>query len=125
MTATEKKVNDILQEYQALYEAINMPENQSFYFLKAIESKKNKLQQLKKEYEDICSNYNKQNIKQLKAELSVNLREKEELKSSPRGEGFAGAVRRKSFEDAVNYLKDFIEMKENNFQFPSIKICNL
>jgi len=36
MTATEKKVNAILQEHQALKEAIQLSENQSFYFRMAL-----------------------------------------------------------------------------------------
>jgi len=116
MTATEKKVNAILQEHQALKEAIQSSENQSFYFRMALESKKKKATTLQKTYSKICSDFNKQNIEQLKAELALKQLEKEELNISPKGKGFVGAVRRKSVEDAINYLRDLIEMKENYFE---------
>jgi hypothetical protein len=117
MTATEKKVNAILQEHQALKEAIQSSENQSFYFRMALESKKKKATALQKTYSKISSDFNKQNIEQLKAELALKQIEKEELNSSPKGKGFVGAVRRKSVGDAINYLRDLIRMKENNFEF--------
>jgi hypothetical protein len=117
MTATEKKVNAILQEHQALKEAIQSSENQSFYFRMALESKKKKATGLQKTYSKICSDFNKQSIEQLKAELALKQIEKEELNSSPKGKGFVGAVRRKSVGDAINYLRDLIRMKENNFEF--------
>jgi hypothetical protein len=121
MTATEKKVNAILQEYQALREAIHAPENQSFYFRMAFESKKKKATALQKTYSKISSDFNQQDIEQLKAELAVKQLEKEGLFNSPKGKGFMGAVRRKSVEDAINYLRDLIEMKENYFEFLTIK----
>jgi hypothetical protein len=121
MTATEKKVNAILQEHQALKEAIQSSENQSFYFRMALESKKKKATTLQKTYSKICSDFNKQNIEQLKAELALKHLEKEELNSSPKGKGFVGAVCRKSVEDAINYLRDLIEMKENYFEPLSIE----
>jgi hypothetical protein len=117
MTATEKKVNAILQEHQALKEAIQSSENQSFYFRMALESKKKKATALQKTYSKISSDFNKQSIEQLKAELALKQIEKEELNSSPKGKGFVGAVRRKSVGDAINYLRDLIRMKENNFEF--------
>ena len=116
MTATEKKVNAILQDYQALKEAIHAPENQSFYFRMALKSKKEKTLLLQKTHSKICSDFNKQSIEQLKAELAIKQLEKEELISSLKGKGFVGAVRRKSVEDAINYLRDLIKMKENNFE---------
>jgi hypothetical protein len=117
MTATEKKVNALLQEHQALKEAIQSSENQSFYFRMALESKKKKATALQKTYSKISSDFNKQSIEQLKAELALKQIEKEELNSSPKGKGFVGAVRRKSVGDAINYLRDLIRMKENNFEF--------
>jgi hypothetical protein len=117
MTATEKKVNAILQEHQALKEAIQSSENQSIYFRMALESKKKKATALQKTYSKISSDFNKQSIEQLKAELALKQIEKEELNSSPKGKGFVGAVRRKSVGDAINYLRDLIRMKENNFEF--------
>jgi hypothetical protein len=116
MTATEKKVNAILQEYQALKEAIQSSDNQSFYFRMALESKKKKATGLQKTYSKICSDFDKQSIEQLKAELALKQLEKEKLNSSPKGTGFVGAVRRKSVGDAINYLRDLIRMKENNFE---------
>ena len=121
MTATEKKVNAILQEYQALKEAIQSSENQSPYFCMALKSKKEKTLLLQKTYSKISSDFNCQNIEQLKTELALKQLEKEELNSSPKGKGFVGAVRRKSVEDAINYLRDLIEMKENYFEPLSIE----
>ena len=117
MTATEKKVNAILQEYQALKEAIQSSENQSHYFCMALKSKKEKTLLLQKTYTKISSDFTCQNIEQLKTELALKQLEKEELNNSPKGKGFVGAVRRKSVGDAINYLKDLIKMKENNFEF--------
>jgi hypothetical protein len=83
----------------------------------ALESKKKKATALQKTYSKISSDFNKQSIEQLKAELALKQIEKEELNSSPKGKGFVGAVRRKSVGDAINYLRDLIRMKENNFEF--------
>jgi hypothetical protein len=121
MTATEKKVNAILQEYQALKEAIQSPEKQSTYFRMALESKKEKTTVLQKIYSKISKDFNCQNIEQLKTELAVKELEKEVLNSDKKEKGFVGAVRRKSVGDAINYLKDLIKMKENNFEFLSIE----
>jgi hypothetical protein len=122
MTATEKKVNAILQEHQALKKAIHAPENQSFYFRMAFESKKKKATALQKTHSKICSDFNKQSIEELNTELALKQLEKEELNSSLKGKGFVGAVRRKSVGDAINYLRDLIEMKENYFEFLTIEI---
>ena len=117
MTATEKKVQGIKQEQQKLKEAIQSSEKQSFYFRMALKSKKEKTSQLQKTYLKICSDFNNSSIEQLKSELSFKQLEMELLNSGPKAKGFIGAVRRKSVADAIDYVKDLIRMKKNNFEF--------
>lgn len=117
MTATEKKVQGIKQEQQKLKEAIQSSEKQSFYFRMALKSKKEKTSQLQKTYLKICSDFNNSSIEQLKSELSFKQLEMELLNSGPKAKGFIAAVRRKSVADAIDYIKDLIRMKENNFEF--------
>jgi predicted RNase H-like nuclease (RuvC/YqgF family) len=122
MTATEKKVQGIKQEHQKLKEAIQSSEKQSFYFRKALKSKKEKTSQLQKTYLKICSDFNNRSIEQLKSELSFKQLEMELLSSGPKAKGFIGAVRRKSVSDAIDYIKVLIRMKENNFELFPIEI---
>jgi hypothetical protein len=44
------------------------------------------------------------------------------LNSGPKAKGFIDAVRRKSVADAIDYIKDLIRMKENNFELFPIEI---
>lgn len=122
MTATEKKVQCIKDAHQKLKEAIQSSEKQSFYFKLALDSKKEKTFQLQKTYLKICSDFNNRSIEQLKSELALKQLEQELLKSGLKAKGFIGAVRRKSVDDAIDYLKDLIRMKENKIELFPIEI---
>ncbi len=79
----EFKIADILMEYSVLREKLNTADRQSRYFRKAIESKKTRLLELQKEFEEIRILFNESSVDFLIEQLKKTS-EKTSYRKKPR-----------------------------------------